>query len=65
MAKSNKLEDQVFWYKADERPDFKIGAEPYWNYSEQNFSNNEQRSEGFNPAKMNKIKNPIEVTKLY
>ena len=24
-AKSNKLSDQVFWYKAEPRPDFKIG----------------------------------------
>ena len=26
-AKSNKLSDQVFWYKAGPRPDFKIGAD--------------------------------------
>ena len=25
-AKSNKLEDQVFWYKASPHPDFRIGA---------------------------------------
>ena len=29
-AKSNKLEDQVFWYKADPHPDFKIGDSIYW-----------------------------------
>ena len=27
----------VFWYKADFTPDFKIGADPYWNYSRHNF----------------------------
>ena len=32
-AKSNKLSEQVFWYKADSRPDFRIGADPYWLYS--------------------------------
>ena len=62
-AKSNKLTDQVFWYKADSRPDFRIGAEPYWEYSERNYSNEEQRNEDFNGSKQ--VKQPIEVTKLY
>ena len=62
-AKSNKLTDQVFWYKADSRPDFRIGAEPYWDYSERNYSNEEQRNEEFNGSKQ--VKQPIEVTKLY
>lgn len=29
-AKSNKLEDQVFWYKAEPHPDFRLGAEILW-----------------------------------
>jgi hypothetical protein len=29
-AKSNKLEDQVFWYKASAHPDFRIGASDFW-----------------------------------
>ena len=37
-AKSNKLEDQVFWYKADSHPEFQIGASEFWaannNYDE-------------------------------
>ena len=35
-AKSNKLEDQVFWYKASDHDDFKLGAKEYWDYAEQN-----------------------------
>lgn len=35
-AKSNKLEDQVFWYKASEHDDFKLGAQEYWDYAQQN-----------------------------
>jgi hypothetical protein len=31
-AKSNKLEDQVYWYKAESHPDFKIGASEFWNH---------------------------------
>jgi hypothetical protein len=29
-SKSNKLEDCVFWYKAEPHPDFKIGAKDLW-----------------------------------
>ena len=32
-SKSNKLEDQVFWYKADSHSDFKIGSKKFWDYS--------------------------------
>ena len=35
-AKSNKLEDQVFWYKASPHDDFKLGAQEYWDYAVQN-----------------------------
>lgn len=39
-AKSNKLEDQVFWYKADGHPPFKIGAQEFWEHHNSNFNNN-------------------------
>ena len=60
-AKSNKLTDQVFWYKAEPREDFKIGGDAYWQYSEENYSSEERIDDG------NKIqrKNPVSVTKLY
>ena len=29
-SKSNRLEDCVFWYKAEPRPDFKIGSRDMW-----------------------------------
>jgi len=43
-AKSNRLDDQVFWYRADPHEDFKIGADSFWEYSQKNYSteNNEQ-----------------------
>ena len=34
-AKSNKLSDQVFWYKADDHDDFKLGSREYWEYDRQ------------------------------
>jgi hypothetical protein len=32
-SRSSRLEDQVFWYKASERPHFRLGALQYWNMS--------------------------------
>jgi hypothetical protein len=60
-AKSNKLTDQVFWYKADDHPYFRIGADQYWKYSENNYSNEENCE--FDTRK--KAKNPVSVKKLY
>ncbi len=39
-AKSNKLEDQVFWYKADPHSDFKIGAQEFWEHHNSKFNDN-------------------------
>lgn len=32
-VKSNKLQDQVFWYKADHHNDFKLGSKEFWEMS--------------------------------
>jgi hypothetical protein len=32
-AKSNNIQDQIFWYKADSRPDYKLGAKQFWEIS--------------------------------
>ena len=44
-AKSNKIEDQVFWYKADPHPDFKIGAPVFWQYSQSNYQDDSDSDE--------------------
>jgi hypothetical protein len=49
-AKSNKLTDQVFWYKAAPHDDFKIGAPSFWEYSNKNIlkeGENEQLNSGY------------------
>ena len=38
-AKSNKLTDQVFWYKAEPHDDVKLGSREYWEFSEQRMNN--------------------------
>jgi len=43
-AKSNKLEDQIFWYKADAHPDFKLGSKEFWDLSRDIGSDEEEES---------------------
>jgi len=59
-AKSNQLADQVFWYKADQHPDFRIGAKAFWDYSDKNYQKNKTNTEeykGKSKEKFNVIKN--------
>ena len=40
-AKSNKLNDQIFWYKAENHPDFKLGSKEFWDISKNMGSDDE------------------------
>jgi len=40
-ARSNKLEDQIFWYKAEPHNDFKLGSKEFWQLSEDIVSDDE------------------------
>jgi hypothetical protein len=60
-AKSNKLEDQVFWYKAEPHDDFQLGASEFWQYHSQNFNpdfDDEDESMNINEMRSSK-KGPI------
>ena len=57
-AKSNKLVDQVFWYKANAHEEFKIGAPSYWDYSRENYDNSNS-----NDDYIHKPKNQFNVIK--
>lgn len=37
-ASSNKLEDQVFWYKAEPHDNFRIGAKEFWDAHQENYN---------------------------
>ena len=58
-AKSNHLVDQVFWYKAPERPNFKCGAKEFWEYSDKNF----QKNSNSDDVTSTRVKNRVEVVK--
>jgi hypothetical protein len=51
-AKSNKLQDQVFWYKADSHNDFKLGSKEFWELSKDMQSDDEE--EKYDPGNSKK-----------
>jgi hypothetical protein len=51
-AKSNKLQDQVFWYKADAHNDFRLGSKEFWELSKQ--LNDEEEEEQYDPNNVKK-----------
>jgi len=51
-SKSNKLHDQVFWYKADNHNDFKLGSKEFWDLS--NGMPDEDPEEQYDPNKIKK-----------
>jgi len=51
-AKSNKLDDQIFWYKADPHRDFKLGSKEFWDMSKDMGSDDEEES--FDPKAQRK-----------
>ena len=41
-AKSNKLQDQIFWYRAEHHPDFRLGTNEFWEISKGLHSDDEE-----------------------
>ena len=50
-ARSNKLEDQIFWYKAEPHDDFKLGSKEFWRLSEDIVSDDEDEAYDPNAVK--------------
>jgi hypothetical protein len=50
-VKSNKLQDQVFWYRADGHNDFKLGSKEFWELSKSMNSDDEDEKYDPNNAK--------------
>jgi hypothetical protein len=60
-AKSNKLQDQVFWYKADGHNDFRLGSKEFWELSKDIQSDDED--EKYDPTNAKKKGPKISVRK--
>ena len=55
-AKSNKLHDQIFWYKAQPRGAFKLGSREFWELSRDLASDDEE--EPYDPQKAARSRGP-------
>jgi hypothetical protein len=57
---SAKLDDCVYWYKADMHPDFRIGSAEFWQHSASHFRDKEEEEAagGFDPNAMRRLKGP-------
>jgi hypothetical protein len=49
-AKSNKLHDQIFWYKAEPHADFKLGSKEFWELSKDFNSDDEDGTANYDPT---------------
>lgn len=55
-AKSNKLQDQIFWYKAQPRGEFKLGSKEFWELSRD--LNSDEEEEAYDPQKASRSRGP-------
>ena len=55
-TKSNKLNEQIFWYKAENHPKFKLGSKEFWEISKNMGSDDED--EQYDPNKSKKRNTP-------
>lgn len=60
-SKSNKLTDQIFWYKAEPHPNFKLGSKEFWELSKNMPDNDEDAP--YDPKAPKKSVTPINVKK--
>lgn len=52
-SKSNKLQEQVYWYKAESHNNFKLGSKEFWDLSK-DLKDNDDEDEAYDPNKMKK-----------
>jgi len=64
-CKSNKLEDQVFWYRAENRPKFKMGADIFWKTSEEYCFEDDDDDFKSSVSQVRKSKGPRIMVKKY
>jgi hypothetical protein len=49
-SKSNKLHDQIFWYKAEPHADFRLGSKEFWELSKDFNSDDEDGNTAYDPG---------------
>jgi hypothetical protein len=56
-AKSNKLQDQIFWYKAQQHGPFKLGSKEFWEISK-NLGSDDEGEQSYDPSAAKNSKAP-------
>lgn len=56
-AKSNKLQDQIFWYKAQQHGPFKLGSKEFWEISK-NLGSDDESEQSYDPNAAKSGKGP-------
>ncbi len=65
-TRSNKLEDAIFWYKAEIQGDFRIGAPEFWKHNATFYRDkDEENINAYDPNAAKNFRNPIVVRKTY
>ena len=57
-SQSAKLEDCIFWYKADMHGEFRIGAPEFWQHSASYYQSKEDELNPYDPNAAKKLKGP-------
>ena len=55
-SKSNRLQDQVFWYKAEPHETFRIGSDNFWLFSDENYKDTQETDYNVHKNRYNVIK---------
>jgi hypothetical protein len=63
-SKSNKLTDQIFWYKAEQRSAFKLGSKAYWEMSDRMKPTDDDEA-AYDPSAAKKNVSKINVRKKW
>lgn len=62
---TGKIEDTIFWYKADIQPDFRMCMPEFWKHSDEYFRDREEDNiNNYDPTVNTKLKMPITVRKI-
>jgi hypothetical protein len=58
-SSSNKMEDLIFWYKAEIHGDFRIGAPEFWNHSAMHYRDRDEAAvNDYDPSSIRRLKGP-------
>jgi hypothetical protein len=65
-TQGNKLEDSVFWYKAEQHPEFRIGSPEVWRQSEMYYREKDEDDGSYDPNAARRLKGPsVQINKKY